>query len=463
MGREAIKQILARPEAVLLRVLVREQEQKLPLVKQLAKTANVELIWGDLTDYRSLEQGIKNADLVLHIGGLVSPLADNLPPEVVERVNVGGTANIIKAIKAVADPKHTRLVYIGTVAQTGSRNAPIHWGRTGDPIKISRYDHYAISKTKAEALVAESGLTHWVSLRQTGMAHDNIWKTFDPIMFHNPINGVFEWSTAKDSGRLAANFCADELPDELWRNFFNIGGGETSRVHNHEFMRECMAAIGVQDFRTLFKPNWFATQNFHGQWFSDSDKLEALLPFRSQSIHDFLRELPTKVPLYVRWAGRLVPGAISKRIEKLARAPGGSLYWFAQDQQEKIKAYFGSREQWEQIPQDWSQFEFEFPSTTPVKISHGYDETLEAEAWSNSDLSAAAEFRGGKFLSLVAPSPYQKVEWQCHRGHRFALSPNLVLKGGHWCPECQFAPENYDQLAQESEFFKQVWTQEVQQ
>ncbi len=44
-------------------------------------------------------------------------------------------ANIVDAIVATGGAERVRLVYIGTVAQTGSRNAPIHWGRTGDPIK----------------------------------------------------------------------------------------------------------------------------------------------------------------------------------------------------------------------------------------------------------------------------------------------------------------------------------------
>ncbi|MFT2520676.1 NAD-dependent epimerase/dehydratase family protein, partial [Escherichia coli] len=79
-----------------------------------------------------IEAAVKGADIVLHVGGLVSPMADSLPPEVVTRVNVGGARNIVRAIQTVGDPKSTRLVYIGTVAQTGSRNAPIHWGRTGD-------------------------------------------------------------------------------------------------------------------------------------------------------------------------------------------------------------------------------------------------------------------------------------------------------------------------------------------
>src|SRR5690606_22416148 len=108
-------------------------------------------------------------------------------------------------------------------------------------------------KTQAEAIVAESGLRHWVSLRQSGMAHFDMWRIFDPIMFHSPMKGVFEWSTANDSGRLMAAVCADDVPADFWRGFYNIGGGAASRVTNHEFL-----AAAMPRFREVLRPHWFA-------------------------------------------------------------------------------------------------------------------------------------------------------------------------------------------------------------
>ena len=63
--------------------------------------------------------------------------------------------------------------------------------------------------------MAESGLKHWVSLRQTGILYPGILKNFDPIMYHVPINGVLEWATIEDSGLLLANVCGDDVPEKL--------------------------------------------------------------------------------------------------------------------------------------------------------------------------------------------------------------------------------------------------------
>lgn len=454
MGREAVKRIASKSDTLRLRVLIRPEEKGHPVVREIERRKQAEIVWGDLTDAASIREGVKGADVVLHVGALVSPLADRLPPEVVTKVNVGGARNIVDAIHAVGDPKTTRLVYIGTVAETGSRNAPVHWGRTGDPIKISAYDHYAVTKTQAEAIVAQSGITHWVSLRQSGMAHFDMWKIFDPIMFHNPLNGVFEWSTANDSGRLMAAVCGDEVPTEFWRGFYNIGGGATSRVVNHEFMEKTMP-----NYRHVLKPHWFATRNFHGQWYADSDRLEALVPFREQSLADYFEEAPRHIPWIARAIPKLMPGMVSKRIEKLAQAPEGSLHWFATNDEAKIRTYFGSRAAWEAIPRDWDKFTFTQPSREPTLLAHGYDETREPDSWQIDDLRQAAEFRGGKCLATAFSGPDAPVEWQSAVGHRFSMTPRLYLKGGHWCPITMVDPATYDAEAARNPFFAQVWSE----
>lgn len=453
MGREALVHLLARGGAK-IRILVLPTEGKHPVIEQFSGHRDVEILWGDLTRYEDVERGVAGSDIVLHVGGMVSPLADRFP-DLTRRVNVGGAQNIVRAIQSQPEPDRIRLVYIGTVAQTGSRMAPVHWGRTGDPIKISHFDHYAVTKTEAEAIVAQSGLKYWVSLRQTGMAYPTIWKIHDPIMFHNPFNGVFEWVTAKDSGRLMANICGADVPEMLWRGFYNIGGGESCRVVNHEYMVQLFKALGISDFRRIFDPNWFATRNFHGQWYVDSDRLQAVVPYRSQSVTDFLAELSAAVPWLVKAVGRFAPGLVNGRIKALAKAEGGPLYWLAHDDRAHIDAYFGSRDAWAAIPSTWADYQFEQPSRTPTLLDHGYDESLDPADWTVTTLREAASFRGGKFLGDKADA-HTNAPWQCALGHGFSMTPNLMLKGGHWCPHCQTNPDSYSRVASRSPFFAQV-------
>lgn len=455
MGSEALEQLLAHGDNVRVRLLVLPSEKNHPRIRRWRGDPRVDVVWGDLTRYEDVLAGVHGAEYVLHVGGMVSPAADRYP-DLTRRVNVGAADNIVRAIKQQPLPDLVKLVYIGTVAQTGSRMPPVHWGRTGDPIKISKYDHYAVTKTQAEAIIAESGLRYWVSLRQSGMAHLEMWKIFDTIMFHNPVNGVFEWSTVRDSGRLMAHICRDGVPEALWRRFYNIGGGDACRVNNHEFMDKTFRAMGG-DYRPVLDPRWFATRNFHGQWYADSDVLEALVPFRSQTLADFMHAYERAIPWYLKAATRLLPKAIRRRIEGLANAEGGTMAWIEHNDREHIDAFFGSRAAWEAIPGSWERFEKHAAPTTPVHLDHGYDEQAAPATWDLPVLRAAAQFRGGACLSTAMDGPYRPVRWRCALQHEFDMTPNLMLRGGHWCPICMIDSSTYDEVARRSPFFRQVW------
>ena len=140
-------------------------------------------------------------------------------------VNFGGTRNLIEAIKKLGQNDSTHFIYIGTVAETGDRMPPIHWGRVGDPIKPSMFDYYAVSKIAAERYVIESGLKYWVSLRQTGIMGPAMAKIRDSIQFHNCLDNVLEYVSDRDSGRLMCHLASymetGRLPEAFWGHIYN--------------------------------------------------------------------------------------------------------------------------------------------------------------------------------------------------------------------------------------------------
>lgn len=197
-------------------------------------------------------------DFVLHTGAVVFPFADD-HPELTHAVNVGGARNIIRAIKSQPEPDAIRLVTIGTVAQSGDRNPPHHWGRVGDPLRVSHYDEYGQSKVIAERELIDSGLKHFVSLRQTGIFHPGILEIRDPIMTHSPFAGVMEWVSVEDASRLLANICEDGVTQDFWGGIYNIGGGDGWRLTNWELQLQITQAVGVKNPRQWYDRNWFAT------------------------------------------------------------------------------------------------------------------------------------------------------------------------------------------------------------
>ena len=438
MGRVSLEAVLARGDCR-VRLLMRGSKKNLKAMRRYEQQ-NVEIILGDLLDAASVERALGDADIVMHIGGLVSPMADRYPEKTMQ-VNVEGTRNVVNAVLKRKDADKVRFVYIGSVAQMSNRNEPYHWGRAGDPMMPAKFDHYGLSKILAERVVVESGLKYWVSLRQSGILHPGLFlRGSNPITFHVPLRGVLEWATVEDSGRLMAGICSDDVPEEFWCNFYNIGSGESYRLTNYEFEKLILGAVGSPVPEKIFEPNWFATRNFHGCWYLDSDRLNELVPFRENlPVEEYFKRMVKKAPGWVKLAP-IAPAFLVKRMmRKVALTPGeGTLDWIRRsDCEEKIAAFFGSREERDRIP-DWKDFDLSRPSDRPLILSHGYDESKSENELSLAECRQVADFRGGKCLTgaMANGDLSTPLEWECATGHKFRASPALILKGGHWCPEC---------------------------
>lgn len=459
MGQAVLKELFQKISNFQVRALALDTPADRKFLAPYQKKG-LEVVWGDLTCYQDVLLAVAGIDIILHVGGLVSPLADTRPA-LTMKVNVGAAANIVRAVKECADTDRIKLVYIGSVAQTGNRPVPIHWGRVGDPIKLSAFDTYALSKTIAERLIIDSGIKHWVSLRQTGIARMAAAEPLDPITFHTTLDGVLEWITPADSGRLLANVCQEDLPENFWGEIYNIGGGKPNRLTNLELFEKMLRSTGVEDYREVLDPRWFALQNFHGQWFADSDRLEEIVPFRQQTIDQYIDEQKSNVPWYIR-LGSALPRLVRRKFESVARAPRGTLDWLARGDIAHIKAYFGSFQRWKNIS-DWSAAEQQRPSEIPVLLDHGYDQDQPLSHRNRGDIEDAARFRGGRLLSeSLDPGDWgAPLKWCCHAGHQFSASLNLILKGGHWCPVCVSDPSAYPELSRHSPFFRQVWEPEL--
>ena len=479
MGYAGMQEILRYPDKYDLRILARpSQKNKELLAPLIANHPALTVIWGDLTNYDDVLKGVTGSDIVLHVGGMVSPQADYRPKATL-RTNITAAENVTKAILAQPEDKQPKVVYIGSVAQMGDRREPLHWGRAGDPICVSAYDHYGLTKALAERIITDSGIKQWASLRQSGILYPAILKNYDPIMFHVPIRGVLEWATVEDSGRLLERVCRPEVPQEFWKNYYNIGSGKEYRLSNYEFECLLLECIGCPKPEKIFNANWFTTRNFHGMWYIDGDKLEELLHFRANvPIKDYFKQLAKaeSLPWGIKFASKthiakLFPHFVKLAMRAMANSKEhGTQWWIKNNKEQRIHAYYGSLEAYKAIP-DWKHMDVSHNSETPVLMDHGYDEQKPKEEFTIKDMQKAAEFRGGKCLSKTMKKGDwdTPLEWQCAEGHVFKASPRLILLGGHWCPECfpypyanapkeKQHPWAWDQEAKHNPFFAQLWS-----
>lgn len=413
MGSAGLKELLKYPEEYEVTVLARKSKKNIKILTPFLRKG-VKVIWGDLLDPHSIEKGAEESDIILHVGGMVSPAADRHPKETI-KVNIGSMQLICRVVKKIEETeigREIKVVYIGSVSQYGSHLPPEHWKGVGSPLSAAKFDAYAYSKIESERILATAGLRKWVSLRQTGILHPGLLtKTNDPIMFHVPLRGVLEWINIEDSGRLLEKVCRKGVPESFWNDFYNIGGGESYRLTNYEFEKKLLKALECPPPEKIFEPHWFATKNFHGVWFTDSDRLESILHYRTgKTFDEYMIEMKKQIHLVFKLAPLAPAFIIKKFMKKVAlQSPLGPLSWIKNNDEKRIEAFWGGfsnlnkKQNWQDLDIEKTGLKFE-----NYKNKFSNDENID------------------KTLTLKT----------CTSGHRYLTSPWLEIHGGFGCPEC---------------------------
>ena len=473
LGFETFEVLWSRRGDLRLKLLLRprpETRARFAPYQAQAEPSELEVVWGDATDYADMRAAISGADYVLDAMALISPVAD-YNPERSREVNTVGIANVVRAIGEEPDGNaRIKLAYTGTVAMTGERQPPVHWGRVGDPLKPSLFDYYAVTKIAGERLVLESDIERWVSLRVTGIMpgeYKGFFDRPDPLAFHMPLGACLENVTSKDAAVGLANVIGIGDESDFWRGIYNLGGGPGMRARALEFLTAGYGAFGIEDIRKASERAWFATTNFHMQYFVDSGVLNDHLDFWDDTTESWIARVAGSFPPHlklVRWLARRVP-AVRRVVEKQAYESNrkllethrnGTLHWRNHGNTKRLDAFYGGVEAFDAVP-GWDEPipAAPDPDGEPLLLDHGYDETK--SRLDLGDLRGAAEFRGGRCLAEAWDGDmFTPLAWACAFGHDFEARPNTVLKGGHWCTRCEPPDWDYKRVAARNPFLNQV-------
>ena len=451
MGTQTVKKFMEHTDEFELRVLARPSEvndQKLAPYGD-----NIKIIWGNLMDYDLLSRCMEGVDYVLHVGAILNPIANDWPADITLRTNYGSTLAMLRGIKQFHQEDRTHFVYVSTLETLGHRESPKNWGRMGDPLQPPIYCYYALSKVFSERAVAESGLKHWVVVRQCFQNPANPNAVWYPIVGHMPQDNCAEHIDSESAGNLMLQICRN-APEEFWRYAYHIGGGADLRFTNYDLIR---ALHG--NARAGWEPKWYATKNYHGCYFVDSDKLQELVPYRLKDRATFLKEELAFQIQMAKSNPRLTPEETLAKNKRISSKPGGTVWAVENDVEETIRVLYGSRAKYEAIPDSWDDIPIPAVNMEPIILDHGYDESKPLSELDIGDMQGAAAFRGGKCLSetMEKGDLYTPLRWQCAFGHEFTGSPNLILRMGHWCPHCLTKEWNYYEQAKVNPFFAQVW------
>ncbi len=296
VGFEAFKELLRRKDEYDVRLFLLQGKKEEQLNKKFGN--EVEIVWGDLRKFEDVERAVNEVDVILHVAGIIPPLAD-YNPDLAREVNVGGTKNLLLA--GAAQTNLPKFLFTSSVSVYGDRinNPEI---TVDDAIQPSVGDEYARTKIEAERLIRESGLEYAI-FRLCGILTSTL--KIQPLMFHMPLNTTLEWCSASDAGYALVEAIGCEA---VFGKTHNLGGGIQCTVKADQFLNKMFDLFGLS--AQTIPRRAFAIHNFHSGYYVDGDKLNKLLHFRRHVLRDYYETMETKISHLQRFFTRLVPSGV---------------------------------------------------------------------------------------------------------------------------------------------------------
>ena len=245
-------------------------------VKRLADKA--EIFWGDITQPDSVRTALEGVDAVVHMAGILPPLAYERP-ELAETVNVGGTRIIIDALKQ--SRRQIPFVFTSSVAAFGPTphvDKPLCPEKTGaNPLGA-----YGETKLRAENIIKEAGIDY-VILRLTATMYLSFSASDLKRMFSVPLNNRVEYCHPDDTATAIVNAIKNFAA--VRGNTLVISGGPAERMLYKDMVGAILRVMGLP----LPPARKFTQEPYYLDWY-DTSKSQKLLNFQHRSFADYIKD-----------------------------------------------------------------------------------------------------------------------------------------------------------------------------
>ena len=276
IGHETIKHLLKQGHQV--RCLDLDNRVKRKAAREFK--GRVETLWGDVTSRRDVEAAVKGQDAVVHLANYVDIMWMEAHPDEARKVNVGGTVNVVEAMKAGLS-QGRKLVYISSIGVWGNTRRPPPGLKASDP--VTPLTEYGRQKVECEDMVKNSGLD-WCILRLAvapPLKGERI--ELAAALFEIPLDVHLDFVDPRDVGLAVANSVTSS---EVWQKTLLIGGGSRNQMLYGDFIRIFWGFLGripEDAFAPPGSPGW-------AEWV-DSSESQRLLNYQNYSLQEFVKEM----------------------------------------------------------------------------------------------------------------------------------------------------------------------------
>lgn len=280
IGKEILRDLVSQTKKYDLCLLLRPSRHNKKLFRSYSDT--VDIIWGNIHSYEDVKKSVSNQDIIIHAAGVLPDIA-MYEPELAKLTNIGGTKNIVKAIKALhINPK---IIFTSSVAVYGKNLDNPHI-KISDPVDLNSPDIYAHTKIEAEKLIINSGMDYCI-FRISYVASVDMLK-FRPIMFHIPLDTHLEIIHVNDVAQAIVKALETE---KIWGKIFNLGGGKDCQIIYKDNLSDYYEIMGFG--RDFLPETAFAKTGHYGGAFEtqETQYIQNLLNYQHHTIQDFYNEV----------------------------------------------------------------------------------------------------------------------------------------------------------------------------
>jgi len=240
-----------------------------------------EVVWGDLRNPSDVAAAVQGQEVVAHLAFIIPKLSatgveSEKRPDWARAINVGGTQNVIEAMKA--QPQPPKLVFASSLHVYGYTQDQPPPRTATDPVRP--VEHYARHKVECEQMIRTSGL-EWAILRFAAAMPISL--KLDPGMFDVPLANRIEFVHTRDVGLAVAN--ATSSPG-VWGKLLLIGGGTRCQYYYREIVERLLTAAGVG----MLPEAAFTTTPFATDWL-DTAESQRMLHYQQRDLGDYIQDV----------------------------------------------------------------------------------------------------------------------------------------------------------------------------
>jgi UDP-glucose 4-epimerase len=250
-------------------------------IKRLGNKA--EVCWGDVTKPDTVSKALDGVDAVVHMAGILPPLAYERP-ELAYAVNVGGTTIIVDQIKKSG--KQIPFIFTSSVAAFGP-TPEVAKPLCPDSHAPNPKGAYGETKLQAENIIKESGVDYAI-LRLTATMYLSFSISDLKRMFTVPLNNRVEYCHPDDTAAAIVN--AVRNFENVKGNTLVISGGPEQRMLYRDMVGSILKVMGLP----LPPARKFTKEPYYLDWY-DTTKSQKLLNYQRRTFTEYIRDFSMRL------------------------------------------------------------------------------------------------------------------------------------------------------------------------